>query len=76
MHPRLIDALGTVPVEILGARDYLVVYRDEEQVRALQPNMALLSEMDKFAVSVTAPASGTISSRDFSLRLAAWRKIR
>ena len=55
VHPRLIEALGTVPVEVLGARDYLVAYQNEEQIRTLQPNFALLAGMDRFAVSVTAP---------------------
>lgn len=55
VHPRLIEALGTVPLEVLAARDYLVVYQNEEQVRTLQPNIELLSIMDRFAVIVTAP---------------------
>jgi predicted PhzF superfamily epimerase YddE/YHI9 len=54
VHPRLVEALGTVPVEILAARDYMVVYQTEEQVRTLQPNMDLLARMDRFAVCVTA----------------------
>ena len=32
VHPRLIEALGTVPLEVLAARDYLVVYQDGLQV--------------------------------------------
>lgn len=55
VHPRLIEALGTVPVEILASRDYLVVYQTEEQILTLQPNMELLSAIDRFAVTVTAP---------------------
>lgn len=55
VHPRLIDALGTVPVEVLAARDYMAVYRSEEEVRSLQPNMDLLVSVDRFAVIVTAP---------------------
>lgn len=57
VHPRLIEALGTVPLEVLAARDYLVVYQSEEQVRTLQPNLELLCLMDRFAVIVTAPGS-------------------
>ena len=57
VHPRLIEALGTVPLEILASRDYLVVYQSEEQVRTLQPNMELLCLMDRFAVIVTAPGA-------------------
>ncbi len=43
VHSRLIEALGTVPVEVLAARDYLVVYANEDDVLTLQPNMELLS---------------------------------
>lgn len=60
VHPRLIEALGTVPLEILAARDYLVVYTSEEQVLTLQPSMELLCLMDRFAVIVTAPGSGGV----------------
>jgi PhzF family phenazine biosynthesis protein len=55
VHPRLVDALGTQPETVLGARDYLVVFRDEEAVRSLQPDLNLLAAMDRFAVIVTAP---------------------
>jgi PhzF family phenazine biosynthesis protein len=57
VHPRLIEALGTVPVEILGARDYVVVYASEDDVRTLQPSMELLTIIDRFAVIVTAPGT-------------------
>lgn len=56
-HPDLTAALGMEPREILAARDYLVVYDTEEQVRALRPEMAMLSIVDRFAVIVTAPSS-------------------
>src|SRR5262249_25845890 len=39
VHPRLIEALGTAPLEVLAARDYLVVYQNEHDVRTVQPNM-------------------------------------
>lgn len=55
VHDRLLDALGTAPLEVLAARDYLVVYADEEQVRTLQPQMETLMEIDRFATIVTAP---------------------
>jgi PhzF family phenazine biosynthesis protein len=54
-HPKLVGALGAAPKEILGAQDYLLVYENEEQVRALKPDMAGLMEIDRFAVIVTAP---------------------
>jgi predicted PhzF superfamily epimerase YddE/YHI9 len=55
VHGRLVEALGAWPELVLAARDYLVVYRSEEEVRALKPNMQLLCDVDRFAVIVTAP---------------------
>ena len=54
-NAKLMEALGGQPEEILGARDYLVVYRSEDEVRALKPNMQLLCDIDRFAVIVTGP---------------------
>jgi len=51
----LVAALGGNPELILGARDYLVVYRSEDEVRALEPNMEALKGIDRFAVIVSAP---------------------
>jgi len=53
--PALVDGLGGNPEEILASRDYLVVYRTEEQVRALQPDMQKLNSVDKFGVIATSP---------------------
>jgi len=53
-HPNVVRGLGAEPVEILGSRDYLVVYRTEEEVRRLQPDMTLLADMDRFAIIATA----------------------
>jgi PhzF family phenazine biosynthesis protein len=54
-HPQLIPALGMQPKDVLAARDYMLVYETEEQVRSLKPDMARLAEVDRFAVMVTAP---------------------
>jgi len=53
--PGLVDALGGKPEVILAASDYLVVYPHASDVKTLQPDMAGLSKIDKFAVIVTAP---------------------
>lgn len=55
VHTDLVSALGKVPEQILAARDYLVIYPKEEDVRALKPDMARLANVDRFAVIVTAP---------------------
>ncbi len=53
--PELVDALGGNPEAVLGARDYLVIYRTEAEVRALKPKMEVLAQIDGFATIVTAP---------------------
>jgi PhzF family phenazine biosynthesis protein len=54
----LASALGGSPKEILAARDYLVVYGTEQEVRDLKPDMSRLTQLDRFAVIVTAPGDG------------------
>lgn len=54
-HAMLREALGGQPREILAARDYLVVYDTEDEVRNLKPDMEKLAAVDRFAVIVTAP---------------------
>ncbi len=54
--PALLEALGGSPQDVLAARDYMVVYGSEEEVRALRPDFHRLAEADRFATIVTAPA--------------------
>ena len=56
-HPRLVSALGGNPEQVLAARDYLVVYRTEDEVRAVAPDMKSLAEADRFGVIITAPGN-------------------
>lgn len=51
----LLEALGGKPVDVLKARDYMVRYESEDDVRALAPDMMLLKTVDCFATIVTAP---------------------
>jgi PhzF family phenazine biosynthesis protein len=59
VHPRLIEALGREPEQVLAARDYLVIYSSEAEVRALKPNMDLVASTDRFAVIVTGPGENS-----------------
>jgi PhzF family phenazine biosynthesis protein len=64
-HPRLIEVLGTQPLEILKAEwCYLAIYPNEEDVRTLQPNLPLLGTLGNMAAIVTAPGT----SADFVSR--------
>ena len=55
VDPGLIPGLGGRPETVLAAREYLVVYGTEEEVRSLTPDMDRLAKVDHFAVIATAP---------------------
>ena len=55
VHPNLLSALGRTPEAVLAARDYLVVYPTEQEVREIKPDMQKLADIDRFAVIITAP---------------------
>jgi PhzF family phenazine biosynthesis protein len=50
----LILGLGAQPEEVLKARDYLAVFGDETEVRALKPDFAMLRKLDCLGIIVTA----------------------
>ena len=54
-QPGLVAALGGRPEAVLAARDYLVVYPTEAELRSLTPDMAAVAKADLFAVIATAP---------------------
>lgn len=53
----ILKAIETPPVEVLKARDYLLVYEKEETIRAMKPNQGILNQinLDPGGVVVTAP---------------------
>lgn len=51
----LIAGLGCTPLEVRQCADYLVVLEDEAAVRALQPRMDMLIQLDTRGVIATAP---------------------
>lgn len=54
VDPALLAALGGSPTNVLAARDYLVEYGSEAEVRALNPDFKALAGVDRFAVIATA----------------------
>jgi len=58
--PGLLAALGGTPREILGARDYLIVYDSAAEIAALKPDLAALAKVDCWAAIVTAPGEAGI----------------
>ncbi len=68
--PLLVKALGEMPLEVLCSNDYLVVYGSEETIVNLQPNLALLQQLDLRGVIVTARGEGVdFVSRFFAPKL-------
>jgi PhzF family phenazine biosynthesis protein len=53
----LVKGLGQRPVEVLAADDYLAVFDSEATVRAIAPDMVLLSQLDLRGVIITAPGT-------------------
>ncbi|WLQ17452.1 PhzF family phenazine biosynthesis protein [Hahella aquimaris] len=53
----VLESLNILPLEILRARDIVLVYADEEAIRALQPDRMLMDRinLDPGGVVVTAP---------------------
>jgi PhzF family phenazine biosynthesis protein len=52
---QLAAALGHAPRESWASRDYMAVFETEDEVRALAPDMAQLTALDRHAVIATAP---------------------
>ncbi len=51
----LIRGLGARPAEVLKARDYLAVFANEAEVRALKPDFTTLRTLDALGIIATAP---------------------
>lgn len=53
----LVRGLAATPKEVLKSRDYLAVFANEAEVRALKPDFAVLKTLDCLGVIVTAPGA-------------------
>lgn len=56
IDPALAEAMGKPPVEVLKARDLVLVYRSEAEVTGLRPDFAKLAAVSTFGVLATAPS--------------------
>jgi PhzF family phenazine biosynthesis protein len=66
----LVRALGREPNEVFKAQNYLAVYEDEADIRAIAPDMDLLNEVDCVGAIVTAKGKDSdFVSRYFAPRL-------
>jgi len=48
-------ALGSKPVELYRTRDYLAVYRSQEEILSIKPDFGLLGQVDCLGIIVSAP---------------------
>jgi PhzF family phenazine biosynthesis protein len=55
MPERFKAALGRAPAQVLGAVKYLALYESEAEVAAVAPDMAVLADIDRDGVIVSAP---------------------
>lgn len=54
--PNLVNGIGALPIEIFrGRTDYLLVYKDEADIRNIKPDFSLLIQSGARGVMVTAP---------------------
>lgn len=53
----LAKALGQRPIEVWSADDYIAVFDSEAAVRAIKPDLFLLSQLDLRCVVITAPGT-------------------
>src|SRR6266540_1567395 len=57
--PALAEALGVVPIEVFSNEfNYLALLENAQVLRALAPDMAAISRLDRSGVIVTAPGDG------------------
>nr|WP_263429378.1 PhzF family phenazine biosynthesis protein [Nannocystis pusilla] len=69
MSDEIAKALGGRPLELLKARDVVVVYASATEVRALQPDLAAIGRLPGvFAVMATAPGGEPDADVDFVSR--------
>lgn len=65
----LVRGLGAEPQEMYLSRDYMAVFANEDQVRAVTPDFAVLGQLDVTGVIVTAPGDAVdFVSRFFAPR--------
>ncbi len=57
MPDGIAQAFNITPIECLKAEDYIVVFSGEEEVRAVQPKLAALMDIDLRGVAITAKSN-------------------
>lgn len=65
----IVDGLNIQPIEIWKARDYLLVYASEEDIKRIQPNVAILNQINIDPGGIIVTAKGAAENVDFVSRL-------
>jgi len=55
ISPVLVETLGSWPLEVLSADDYIAVYEREEDILEINPDLFRMTQLDRRGVIVTAP---------------------
>ena len=67
---KVADALGKRPKELYRHRDAVAVFDNEEDIKAISPNMEKLKKLDYSSVIITAPGKKVdFVSRNFAPKL-------
>jgi PhzF family phenazine biosynthesis protein len=53
--PGLAEALGRAPRQMLAAQKYLAIFDDEVDVAAIEPDLAVIAELDRDGLIISAP---------------------
>ena len=54
----IIDAIQAEPIEVLKSRDYVLVFDDEDQIKRIKPDLALLNQIDIGIGGIVVTAKG------------------
>lgn len=55
--PAMLEGLNIKPIAACTSKDYLAIFETEEQIRELEPDYKILSELDRRGLIVTAPGN-------------------
>ncbi|NLR80525.1 PhzF family phenazine biosynthesis protein [Chitinophaga eiseniae] len=58
LPPEIAKGMGVYPMEVLKARDYLLIYHDEEIIRNLRPDRSILDQINLDPGGIIATAKG------------------
>lgn len=64
----IVEGLNIQPIEVWKARDYLLVYNSEEEIRNIEPNIAIINQINIDPGGIIVTAKGAAKEVDFVSR--------